>query len=114
MYRPEACNGAEAKNSRKKEQPAKCGDKGKLGEKPKGNKCGRKPVVPDHVEGLVKNIEKKGIDKKEEDEAQQGDKSRREEGSTPEELKRASKILMGKSSGGSKIAAPTKIQSPIM
>ena len=70
--------------------------------------------VPDHVEGLVKNIEEKGIDKKEEDEAQQGDKRRREEGGTPEEQKRASKILMSKSSGGSKIAAPTKIHSLIL
>ena len=70
--------------------------------------------VQDHVEGLVKNIEKKGSGEKEEDESQHGDKRRREPGSTPEEQKRVSKIAMSKIGGGSKVAPPTKIQSLIM
>ena len=70
--------------------------------------------VQDHVEGLVKNIEKKGSDEKAEYESQHGDKRRREPGSTPEEQKRVSKIAMSTIGGGSKIAPPTKIQSLIM
>ena len=64
-----------------------------------------------HVEVLVKKIEKNGID--EEDEALQGDKRRREGGGTPEEHKRASKVLMCKIGGGSKIAQPAKVQNLI-
>ena len=62
-----------------------------------------------HVEGLVKKIEKNGIE--EEDEATPGDKRRRKEGGTPEEHKRASKVAMCKIGGGSKIPQPTQMQN---
>ena len=64
-----------------------------------------------HVEVLVKKIEKNGIE--EEDEAIPGDKRRSKEGGTQEEHKRASKVAMCKIGGGSKIAQPTQMQNLI-
>ena len=67
--------------------------------------------VPDHVEGQVKIIEKNSVEGAEED--LQGDKRRREEGGTPEDQKRVSKVAMSKFGGASKIAQPTLLQNLI-
>ena len=69
--------------------------------------------VQDHVEGLVKKIEKNGNEEAE-DENQGGKKRRIEAGSTPEDQKRVSKIAMCKIGGGSKIGPPTETQSLTM
>ena len=71
----------------------------------------RVEYVPVHVEGLVKMIENNSVEEAED--KLQGDKRRREEGGTPEDQKRASKITMNKIGGVSKIAQPTKVQSLI-
>ena len=62
--------------------------------------------VPDQVEGLVKMIEKNGIEL--EDELHQGGKRPIEVGGTPEEQRRASKFSKSKVGGTSKIALPAK------
>ena len=70
--------------------------------------------VPDHVEGLVKKIEKNGSGESTEDDVTIGEKRRRQEGGTPEEVKRASKISMSKIGGGSRITPPTNLKNLIM